>query len=449
MEKSIPSKKSGNSAMVKLMAIGALVLLLLIPMQMIEGIIMERGSLREEVVAEVSTKWGNKQTIGGPILSIPFKQYHTDKKNNVITTIHTANFLPEQLRINGVVNTEKRYRGIYEVVLYKSDLLVNAVFHAPAFTELGIEPKDILWEKAVISMGLSDLRGIKENNMVIWNDKKIPLNSGIGADAVMCSGISARVPVDESRNSYTFEMNLNLNGSGQLHFLPLGKNTTVTLSSSWTCPSFSGAFLPDERTINDNGFKAVWKILNLNRNYPQQWVDGNKDIIGSAFGVGLIAPVEEYQKATRSAKYSVLFILLTFMAFFITEVLKAHKVHPIQYLMVGFAVCLFYVLLVSISEHSNFGIAYLISSIATVTLVAAYSKGILKSLPLAATVGGLLTFLYGFLYITLQMEDYALLMGSIGLFIALGVVMYVTRRIDWYSMGTAQTKVFSPEIQGV
>jgi inner membrane protein len=427
----------GNSVITRLLAIGVLVMTLLIPVEMIKGIIRERESRRQGVITEVSSKWGREQTIVGPILSVPYNVYTTDDKGNRLTTIAHAHILPDQLSINGVVKPEIRYRGIYEVVLYNSALQVEADFQNKGFAELGINENDIHWNEATVSMGLPDLRGVKENNLVTWNDETYPINSGIGAAPVMESGVSTRVPLSPRQNTYSFKMHLNLNGSGQINFVPLGKVTTVLLSSPWKNPSFTGLFLPDHRVVNEQGFTAKWKILHLNRNYPQQWTGKNDKVLESAFGAKFFCPVDEYQKSMRSAKYAVLFILLTLVAFFLTEVTNNTRVHPVQYLLIGFDICLFYLLLLSISEHTSFATAYLVSAVASVLLVSSYSKAILKSTPIAATIGALMTCLYGFLYVTMQLEDYALLIGSIGMFVVLGVVMYLTRKINWYAISSS------------
>lgn len=427
----------GNSVITRLLAMGLLVITLLIPVEMIKGIIRERESRRQGVISEVSSKWGREQTIVGPILSVPYNQYSTDDKGIRKVTIAHAHILPDQLSVNGVVKPEVRYRGIYEVVLYNSELQVQADFRRNGFAELGIDDSDIHWEGAMVSMGLPDLRGVKENNLVTWNDETFPINSGIGAAPVMESGVSTRVPVSPRQEKYSFRMKLNLNGSGQINFVPLGKVTTVQLSSPWKNPSFTGLFLPDERVVNEQGFSAKWKILHLNRNYPQQWCGKNDKVMESAFGAKFFFPVDEYQKSMRSAKYAVLFILLTLVAFFLTEVTNNTRVHPVQYLLIGFAICLFYLLLLSISEHTSFALAYLVSAVASTLLVTTYSRSILKSAPIAISIGSLMTCLYGFLYVTMQLEDYALLIGSIGLFVVLGVVMYLTRRIDWYGISSS------------
>lgn len=431
----------GNSVMTRLMIIGALVLTLLVPMGMIKGIIHEREQRQREVITEVSSKWGREQTITGPILTVPYDVHTPDGTGKIVTTVSQAHLLPEQLIINGTVKPEVRYRGIYKAVLYNGELQIDGDFRSDGLAELGIAAADIHWHEATVSVGLPDLRGVKENNLVTWNDEAFPINSGIPAAPVMDSGVSARVPLAARAQLQRFSMKLNLNGSGQLNFVPLGKVTTVQLSSPWKDPSFTGLFLPDKRQVTAQGFTAGWKILHLNRNYPQQWTGKNEKVLESAFGAKFFCPVDEYQKSMRSAKYAVLFIVLTFVAFFITEVTGRTRVHPVQYLLIGFAICLFYLLLLSIAEHTGFAVAYLIAASGSALLVTGYSRGILRSSAMAVTVGGLMTFLYGFLYVTLQLEDFSLLMGSSGMFVVLGVVMFLTRKIDWYGMATGEAEM--------
>jgi len=429
-------KKVGNSVITKIIIIGILVAVLLIPIEMIKGIISERTLIKQTAIAEVSSKWGGEQSIAGPFLSVPYRTYSLNDKGIRIGHIQYAHFLPEEMSVRGLIQPDIRYRGLYEVILYSGELQLTATFQKVRFHELGIEDRDVLWDQASVSVGISDLKGLKNNNTVTWNRNNYSLNPGIESPAFMDSGVSTRVPVSGNQDKYSFNMNLNINGSGQLVFYPLGKVTEVQLSSLWKSPSFMGTFLPDERVVNEKGFEAKWKILHLNRNYPQQWIGKNTKISESAFGTKLFYPVDEYQKSMRSVKYAVLFIVLTFIAFFLTEVINKNKLHPIQYLLAGFAVCIFYMLLISISEHAKFWIAYGISAAASISLVTLYSKSVLKSMRQAFLVGSLLIFLYAFLYVTLQLEDYALLMGSSGLLIALGLVMYVTRKTDWYTFAS-------------
>ncbi|MCE1227355.1 MAG: cell envelope integrity protein CreD [Geobacteraceae bacterium] len=432
--------RMGQSAMTKLLVIAGLVLALLVPVEMVKGIIHERDMRRKEVVADVGGKWGKEQTIAGPVLTIPYRSYVTDDKGKRSMVIEHAHLLPEQLQINGTIKPDSRYRGIYQVVVYNAALQVGAEFTTSGLAELGIPEKDVIWDGAVVSVGLPDLRGLKENSQLIWEGGQYPINPGVGVQSIMTSGINSKVPVSAAKKRYHFQISLNLNGSGQIMFLPLGKTTTVQLASSWKSPSFIGPFLPDERVINDKGFNATWKVLHLNRSYPQQWSGGNDKVLESAFGTKLFYPVDEYQKSMRSAKYAVLFIILTLTAFFITEVINRVRVHPIQYLLIGCAICLFYVLLLSVSEHSSFAVAYLVSGIASTLLVSLYAKAVLRSVPVTLTIGGLMSFLYGFLYVILQQEDYALLIGSVGMFVVLAAVMYLTRKVDWYGVNNGNSQ---------
>jgi len=250
---------------------------------------------------------------------------------------------------------------------------------------------------------------------------------------VVDSGVSVKVPATGLSN--TFSLELNLNGSQGLNFIPLGRETNVNLASNWASPSFKGVFLPDSREVTDNGFKADWKVLHLNRNYPQEWAGNAPSSVGeSAFGVELLIPVDEYQKSMRSIKYAIMLIALTFLIFFFVEVLNSRRIHPIQYILVGLALCIFYLLLLSISEHLNFNKAYIISSIATILLITAYTKTVFKSNRLTSLQSLVLVILYGFMYLLIQLEDYAILIGSIGLFIVLAIVMYISRKIDWYNI---------------
>ena len=269
---------------------------------------------------------------------------------------------------------------------------------------------------------------------------------GVETADVLKSGVSAGILIGDTGNSHPFHFKLNLNGSQQIHFSPVGKMTTVTARSTWKDPSFEGAFLPVERTINANGFSAKWKVLHLNRNFPQYWKGGDHNLFQAAFGVKLFSPVDIYQKTMRTAKYALMFIVLTFMAFFISEVMNRLRVHPVQYLFIGLAIIIFYVLILSISEQLNFGAAYLISAGAIIGLITGYAKAILKNGSVTLMVGGILVILYGYLYILLQLEDYSLLMGSAGLFLVLSAIMYLTRKIDWYAIQSETQKSPSPEL---
>ncbi|MBP7653398.1 cell envelope integrity protein CreD [Candidatus Dependentiae bacterium] len=424
-----------NSITIKLIVIGILFLIMLIPVSMIQSLIREREYRRADTIQEVSSKWGNEQTITGPILSIPYKSYYKENNNDkLITFIKYAHFLPDDLNISGKINPELRYRGIYEVVVYKSDMKFSGKFSAPDFSDWNIEEKDILWNDAFVSIGISDMRGIEDYINMKWNNEILSFNPGIETKDIISSGISCRYPVKDKKMIYEFSLDIKLNGSQKLYYTPLGRETFVKISSNWTTPSFDGAYLPDNRKITEKDFEAEWKILHLNRNYPQKWLNNSFNVNDSEFGVKLLIAVDQYKKSMRSAKYASMFISLTFLMFFFVEVMNKKKIHPIQYILVGLALCIFFTLLLSISEHINFDLSYLISSLIIVFVITGYAKTIFQKNKLIVLLAGILVILYGFIYTVLQLEDYALLLGSFGLLIIISLLMYFSRKINWYDL---------------
>ncbi|MDR6563449.1 MULTISPECIES: cell envelope integrity protein CreD [unclassified Arcicella] len=447
-----------SSVMLKLFSIFILILLLMIPSTMLESLIHERQITRDIAEEEITSKWGSNQTIGGAVITIPYTIIQEDDNGKKSTVIAYAHFLPEHLNITGKLIPEKRYRGIYVVMLYNAQLHLQGFFKKPNVELLKIPKERFLFSEAFISFGITDMKGIKEAIKLKINGIDTEMNSGIESKDLFASGASC--PINLAAETINFDAQINLNGSKEIDFLPFGKTTKVTIESSWGTPSFVGESLPDERQITEKGFKAVWNELHLNRNYPQQGVgnfigfDANYQesnphnhttvdysdgvatkVTGelqSSFGVKLLLPVDEYQKTMRSTKYNLMFIVITFIAFFFVEILNRKRLHPIQYLLVGFAICLFYVLLLAISEHLSFNIAYLIGCITILTLITFYTQSIFKNSRITLIFNGILSLLYGFFYSLLQLEDYSLLLGSIGLLIILTVVMYLTRNIDWY-----------------
>jgi inner membrane protein len=428
-----------NSVTLRLVTMGILILLLLIPVNMVESLIREREYRKEDAVKEVSGKWGNEQIVAGPVLTVPYleynKQYNNDTKEYILVpTRRYAHFLPEALNVDGEISPEIRYRGIYKVVVYKAALKITGAFNRPNFAEWKVSDNDVLWGESFVSLGLTDLRGIQQNVDLGWNNQTYSFNPGVETNEVITTGISAMLPIDTSKGSNKYSLSLNFNGSSLLEFLPLGKTTTVNITSPWATPSFDGAFLPDERDITDNGFTAMWDVLHLNRPYPQSFRGAAAGLEGSAFGVKLILPVDEYQKSMRSAKYAVMFIVLTFIIIFFVQIMYKVRVHPIQYIIVGLALCVFYTLLIGLSEYIPFAYSYLISSVGIITLITLYSQTIFHVKRITALIGLLLTVLYLFIFTIVQMEDFALLMGSIGLFIVLATIMYLSRKINWYNI---------------
>jgi inner membrane protein len=426
-----------NSVILKLVIIAIITLLLLIPASMVESLVRERSSVFKATVSEICDKWGDAQTIAGPVLTVPYLVVDTTSNGKTCFYKHFAHFLPEQLTINGHIEPSIRYRGIYKAVLYNSDLDLSGTFSSPDFTRLNIPTDRVLFNEAFLSLGIPDMRGITKPITISWDRAAFQAEPGIPIKNVLQSGVFTRVPISSPSTEkpvHTFSMKLSLNGSKSLDFIPLGKETNVKITSPWSSPSFEGAFLPTQRSITAQGFEAVWNILELNRNYPQSWTDAEYQIGPSAFGVSMFIPVDGYQLVTRSVKYALLFIVLTFVCFLLIEVLKKIRVHPIQYTLIGLALVLFYALLLSFSEHIGFGLAYLLAGAGIVCMITLYAITVFRRKLFTGLIGGALAGLYGFLYLVLQMEDYALLMGSLALFAILGIFMYTTRKIDWYNV---------------
>ena len=424
-----------KSLFVKLGSIAFLVLLLLLPNAMIRDLITERQIRQQEAVLSVSGSWGAPQKIVGPVLSIPFTSWIEQENGKRTAVQETAHFLPDQLQIGGDIAHQIRQKGIFDVILYSSSLLVKGAFLQPDFSALHVQAEDVHWEQAKLSLGISGMTGIKENILLAWEDQSLRMESGTAYPALLQSGVSIGVPLKADGKNYAFSIPLEIKGSGSLEFEPVGKETNVSLKSGWPSPSFEGAFLPDPREVSPDGFTASWKILDLNRNYPQSWKNETFKLGESAFGVRLIKPVDEYLKNERSAKYAILVIGLTFMIYFFFEVLRKFHIHPFQYFLIGIALSVFYLLLLSLSEHIGFDLAYLAASVATVGLITGYSTAFLKPARLAIQLALLLSLIYGFIFIVLQLEDYALLAGSVGIFAALAAVMYYSRKVDWYGVG--------------
>ena len=420
----------------KLIVITVLMILLLLPASWIKDVIRERENMNIEAVSEVSNKWAGNQIINGPILTIPVTYKKLDGEKVVYNTINW-NVLPKDLLIDGEVTPTKLRRGIYEVVVYKSGLKVNGNFALGDVPDTANLEK-VHYEKAYITIGISDLRGIKNEIKFRFNRKNLEVEPGTNLTPIISKGITMKVPFlnDSTLKTLDFNFHLDLQGSKQLAFVPIGSNTTVSLSSPWSAPSFTGNFLPDTREISDSGFQAVWKVLELNRNFPQSFM-GNKFgeyILQSKFGVNLIVPLDDYQKSFRSVKYAAMTIALTFLIFFLIEILTKQKIHPLQYTLVGLALCLFYILLVALSEHTNFNIAYGFSTFGIVAMISLYSLSIFKAKRMTWILISLLILIYSFLFVTLQLTDYALLMGSIGLVVILAATMFFTRKINWYEL---------------
>lgn len=445
-----PSRLKQNAPLMKMLGIFLLVLVLLIPLGMIDSILAERLRRRNEAVNEITSTWGKGQVLMGPVLIVPYRYYFKTWKEETVngkaqrtevmsSAIAHAYFLPSALNIDGNITPSKLHRGIYEAVVFSGKLKLSGQFTPPDFEALKIDPKEIQWTDATVFLAITDLRGTRETLQFTLGPNTLQLVPGSKLSAFP-GGVYGRAPgLDKVTGNIPFAVDLTFNGSSEISFAPVGVQNTVRLTSPWPDPSFKGAFLPAEREISPQGFTAQWQVSYYGRNYPQQWTEKDgppgfsaESVNASLFGVAFITPVDFYRSVERSTKYGALFIVLIFTAFFLFEVLAALKVHVIQYTLVGAALCLFYLGLLSFSEFISFATAYLAAAGAATVMIALYSHAFLKSGRRSLIIAGELAGIYGFLYVILQLQDYSLLFGTIGLFIALALVMYATRNIDWY-----------------
>lgn len=423
-----------SSLLIKLISIGFIALLLMIPQSMTFELIRERQNRQQEVVREISESWGGPQNIAGPVLSIPYTVYTNKQDGTPTASTHYLYFLPRELNIEGNARHEVRSRGIFDAVLYRSSLRLNGKFDAPDLEALNISSEQLIWKEARVSLGISSMTGIRNNIELNWNGENKPMEPGTANAVLLPSGVSTSVRIPENLQDWAFSIPIELNGTESLFFEPVGRTTNAALKASWPSPSFSGKMLPDNREVSNKGFTANWKILDLNRNYPQQWKDDAYNFADTAFGVRLIRPVDEYLKNERTAKYAILVIGLTFLIYFFFETLRKFRIHPFQYLLIGLALVVFYLLLLSLSEQIGFNAAYGIASLATIGLISFYSASVLRLPKLLLQLTLLLGIIFGFIFVVLQLEDYALLAGSLGIFVALAAVMFYSRKVDWYNL---------------
>jgi inner membrane protein len=430
-----------ESVTIKLFFIGFLALVLLIPSAMVNNLISERSGRQEEVDREVADSWSGSQLIEAPVLVIPYKkrveEKHTDDKVVFKELSDVVYILPNSLQINAEVQPDTLHRGMFETVVYTAKLKINGDFK-PDLAALGVPIEKLNLSAARLTFKVSDLKGLKTNPAIISGTKTLSAQPVFGEKDLLYGGLQA--PIDLSGSALTtvpFSYTLDLKGSQNISFLHTGKSTMVAIKSPWQTPSFTGRSSPDERTINKDGFTAKWHMLYYNRPFAQQWA-GTDTLLNTmsakesaVFGVDLRTPVDQYQKTTRTGKYSILIILLTFVALFLTEVIRKQRVHPFNYVLIGAALVIYYTLLLSFSEQVGYLAAYLIASIATITLVSVFISSLLKNKMMALLFAAILGVFYMFIYVLIQLEDLALLIGSVALFVILSLLMYFSRKINW------------------
>ncbi len=434
-----------QSTTAKMIMVGFLTLALLIPLLFVQDLIRERSARQKEVVSEVSELWGKEVSLYGPIMTIPYK---TDKETTIVdaktkevsiqrnSSINYAYFFPEKLNNTSDVkkNTSLK-RGIYNNIVFTANMKFDGNFSKPNFEKLGIKDEDIIWDKASIVVKTTNLKSIKSDLKIKLNNQwqifesKPEEDSYYGTLETNNFNYKTIAPTDKIDFNFTMQYN----GSDSVEFIPIGKTTTVSIDSDWESPSFNGTFAANTTTkkVDKKGFHADWKILDINRSFAQQYINKIPNLNEYSFGVKLIETVDEYQQNERASKYGFLVIGLTFLIFFLIQSISKINIHIFQYSMIGIALIMFYTLLISITEHSSFTLAYVIAGIAVVALITLYSISILKNRKFPMFIGTSLSVLYTFIYVIIQMEDFALLVGSIGLFAILAAVMYFSRKIDW------------------
>lgn len=427
-----------GSVTFKAALIGVIVLLLLIPLAMLKSVVTERAGLREQAYQRVAEGWGGELTVGGPMLIVPMeRKVVIENKERILRS--DVYLLPAKLNaeVDVKLDPQPRYVGIYAVPVYLSTLRLQGEFDFTTLKPL-LEQTEVtyLWSQSRLRLPISSVRSLREIKHANFAGQQVKLGP---AGPGVYVGVEARVDLSQLRQSATaaFDFGTVVAGSRAVSMLPLGSTTTVSMSSDWPHPSFQGAFLPSERTITEQGFQARWQVLELNRSYGQVWQEGEVSddaLRQSAFGVSLFQPVDIYQRGERAVKYAVLFIALTFLTFFAWEQVTRNRLHPLQYLLVGLALSMFYLLLIALSEHVAFAIAYVTAAAALVMLIGLYLAGALRSAWRGLIAGGAMSLVYGLLYMLVLSEDYSLLLGSIILFAALAAVMLATRRVDWYRL---------------
>ena len=416
-----------------------LFLLLQVPMSMIEDLISERSHRQNEVRNDIARSSSGEQRIMGPFLSVIYRETVSGDDRNYEVN-RQAFILPEQFNLTSALESFEKYRGIYTARLYQADTRLTGKFDLSLLKELADRP--IVEINLIVAV--SDSRGLISINELTLNEQPIDVEPGTGIKQ-LAQGFHKTLVLSQLDVTTPLEFNLSfiLQGMGQLQVTPIGKSTQVELSSSWPHPSFIGDYLPITSDITESGFKASWATNNFSSNISQLFElcmseSQCHQLDGRQMGVSLVDPVDHYLKSHRAVNYSLLVITLIFASFFLLELFQARPIHPVQYGFVGLALALFYLLLISLSEHTGFNWAYLFSTLASTGLLSIYVGGMLGNSKHGTMFGGCLIILYSLLFGLLQAESYALLMGTLLCFVVLGLVMVLTRNVNWYERSSAK-----------
>jgi inner membrane protein len=431
----------------KFFLVGALVILLLIPLGLVWLVLYDRQTRAQSVQAQIAADWGGAQRIHGPYLIVPYTvRVETVQGDKVVETVQErrAVFLPNDVRFAGKAETEIRRRSIYDVTVYGADIAIEGRFAAADIAQVEAETATVRWQDAVLALGISDVSGLRESvRLELDGGRSLDFEPSLGVPNSTVTGIHARLApaAGTGLGAFGFRVQLALNGSSSLAFAPVGRETEVRLASSWPHPSFTGGFLPIERDISANGFSAVWRVPHLARSVPQSWVESGgfgaqlDRFTGYDMGVSFFVPVDFYSLVDRAAKYGFMFLVAAFGAVFVLELMSGRRVHAVQYIFVGLGMVMFYLLLLSFAEHIGFTVAYVLASLATGGMISIYVAKALESARRGYTMMAVFLVLYGLLYLILQLEDYALLAGAIAGFVLLTATMFATLRVDWSGAG--------------
>ncbi len=415
---------------------------LMIPTALVKDLIRERQHLKQQVQHEVADSWGKSQLVTGPILVLPFEKHRLNSDNESWYSDEMFVVMPDDVQMDINVKNHERKRSLYEVQLFEAACQATGQFTIPQeYLDYG-EKGRLKWDEAYIAIGLADVTAITGKPTFKIDEKSYPIKTGTKVFNRLTSGLSVtHLNLDKTSQSFDFLLDMNFKGSEQLSFHPVGTSTVVNMQSDWHSPGFVGNFTTAKHDIRDDGFTAKWEVNEFNRNFPNYWHSDLYNFKDQWFGVNLVQPVDDYQKNMRSAKYALLIISLSFLLFFFFEMLSDAKMHPIQYGLIGLSLVVFYSLLLSITEQFGFDIAYWISALATIFLIVIYCAYIFKSRKQLMFLFFILFGLYGYIYTILQLEDFALLVGSVGLFFILASIMIITRKVNFYELSKPLEKV--------
>ena len=422
----------------KVILIFVLVLIFLIPIMLIKNLVSDRRFYKNNAVSSITEPLGGKTEIQGMVIGVPYHFYKevTDKDGNKKSETETRYliFAPDDYNLD--INVKPYYltRGIFKVPVFNGQVNVNSSFSDFDYSFFDVKKNDIIEKNAVLILGFSNTKSLKSQPKLKINGQELSV-SPIKYDSI--SPFKTSVYYNLSNLSQLKNLKLTgsieFQGGEDIKIRPVAQNNFVKMASDWKAPSFSGGWLPYERELTDKGFTASWSIAGLSTVYPKSWHAENT-FSPESFDVSFMIPIDAYKKTERSLKYALLFLIIPFIALLISELFSSIRIHPIQYCLIGFADVIFYLLLLSISEHIHFDITYLICSVSVCLATLFYASSIFKNIKWGAMVSCVQLISYIFLYGTLQAEDYALLIGSIGLFVVIVLLMFITRKIDWYEL---------------